>query len=115
PAFDVTPRKTIAAYDDEAALEIFAMAVDVVAYEFENVPAATAAFLAARKPLRPGALALEVSQDRLREKAFIAGAHIPVAPYRPVETLADLDNALKKLGAPAVLKTTRLGYDGKGQ
>ena len=115
PAFDVTPRKTVAGYDDETALAAFAMAVDVVTYEFENVPAGTAAFLAARKPLRPGARALEVSQDRLREKAFVSGAHIPVAPYRPVETLGDLELALAELGTPAVLKTTRLGYDGKGQ
>ncbi|MDR3473196.1 MAG: 5-(carboxyamino)imidazole ribonucleotide synthase [Devosia sp.] len=115
PAFDVTPRRTLAAYDDQAALAAFADAVDVITYEFENVPAETARFLAARKPLRPDGLALEVAQDRLREKAFLAGAHIPVAPYRPVTTPADLDAALLDLGTPAVLKTTRLGYDGKGQ
>jgi 5-(carboxyamino)imidazole ribonucleotide synthase len=115
PAFDVTPLKTVAAYADESALAAFADAVDVVTYEFENVPAETAAFLAARKPLRPGARALEVAQDRLKEKAFIAGARIPVAPYRPVSDLAELEAALAALGTPAVLKTTRLGYDGKGQ
>jgi 5-(carboxyamino)imidazole ribonucleotide synthase len=115
PAFEVTPHKTVAAYDDEAALAAFAAAVDVVTYEFENVPAATAAFLAARKPLRPGVRALEVAQDRLAEKTFLAGKNIPLAPYRAVETLADLDAAIDALGLPAVLKTTRLGYDGKGQ
>lgn len=115
PAFEVTPRKTVAAYDDEAALAAFADAVDVITYEFENVPAATAEFLAARKPLRPGANALAVSQDRLAEKGFLASKNIPVAPYRAVETLADLDAAMDELGLPAVLKTTRLGYDGKGQ
>lgn len=115
PAFEVTPHKTVAAYDDVAALAAFADAVDVITYEFENVPAATAEFLAARKPLRPGANALAVSQDRLAEKGFLASKNIPVAPYRAVETLADLDAAMDALGLPAVLKTTRLGYDGKGQ
>ncbi len=115
PAFEVTPHKTVAAYDDEAALAAFADAADVVTYEFENVPAATAEFLAARKPLRPGANALAVSQDRLAEKSFLASKNIPVAPHRAVETLADLEAAIDALGLPAVLKTTRLGYDGKGQ
>jgi 5-(carboxyamino)imidazole ribonucleotide synthase len=115
PAFDVTPRQTVAAYDDEAALAQFAAAVDVITYEFENLPVATARFLAALRPLRPGALALEVAQDRLREKAFIAAANIAVAAYRPVETRADIETAIAALGLPAVLKTTRLGYDGKGQ
>ena len=115
PAFEVTPHRTVAAYDDETALAAFADAVDVVTYEFENVPAATAEFLAARKPLRPGANALAVSQDRLAEKGFLASKNIPVAPWRAVETMADLDAAIDALGLPAVLKTTRLGYDGKGQ
>ena len=115
PAFEVTPHKTVAAYGDEAALAAFADAVDVITYEFENVPAATAEFLAARKPLRPGANALAVSQDRLAEKGFLASKNIPVAPYRAVETMADLEAAIDALGLPAVLKTTRLGYDGKGQ
>ena len=115
PAFDVTPRRTVAAYDDEAALASFADAVDVVTYEFENVPVATARFLAARKPVYPDANALEIAQDRLREKAFIAAQGITVAPYRAVRSLADLEAAVAALGTPAVLKTTRLGYDGKGQ
>jgi 5-(carboxyamino)imidazole ribonucleotide synthase len=115
PAFEVTPHKTVAAYDDLAALAAFADAVDVITYEFENVPAATAEFLAARKSLRPGANALAISQDRLAEKSFLASKNIPVAPYRAVESLADLETAIDALGLPAVLKTTRLGYDGKGQ
>jgi 5-(carboxyamino)imidazole ribonucleotide synthase len=115
PAFDVTPLKTVAAYDDEAALAAFADAVDVVTYEFENVPAATAEFLAARKPLRPGANALGISQDRLAEKGFLSARNIAVAPYRPVDSLEALEPAIADLGLPAVLKTTRLGYDGKGQ
>ena len=115
PAFDVTPLRTVAAYDDEQALAGFADAVGVVTYEFENVPVATARLLARLKPLHPGAEALEIAQDRLREKAFLTGQNIPVAPYRAVESLADLNAALAALGTPAVLKTTRLGYDGKGQ
>jgi 5-(carboxyamino)imidazole ribonucleotide synthase len=115
PAFEVTPHLTIAAYDDEAALAAFAAAVDVATYEFENVPAATAEFLAARKPLRPDAGALAISQDRLAEKSFIAALGIPVTPHRPIRAVSDLAPALADLGAPAILKTTRLGYDGKGQ
>jgi 5-(carboxyamino)imidazole ribonucleotide synthase len=115
PAFDVTPRKTVAGYDDAAALAAFAAAVDVVTYEFENVPLATAEIIAARTPLWPNAQALEISQDRLKEKSFIASLDAPVAPYRAVTSLDDLAAALAALGTPAVLKTTRLGYDGKGQ
>lgn len=115
PAFEVTPHKTVAAYDDERALAVFAAEVDVVTYEFENVPAATAAYLAERKPLRPGAKALAISQDRLAEKSFISALGISVTPHRPIHTTTDLAPALAALGTPAVLKTTRLGYDGKGQ
>jgi 5-(carboxyamino)imidazole ribonucleotide synthase len=115
PAFDVTPRRTVAAYDNEAALAAFATAVDVVTYEFENVPLATAGFVAARRPLRPGLAPLGVAQDRLAEKRFISNAGLPVAPYRPIEHATDLGPAIAALGVPAVLKTTRLGYDGKGQ
>jgi 5-(carboxyamino)imidazole ribonucleotide synthase len=115
PAFDVTPRKTVAAYNDEAALAAFAAAVDVITYEFENVPLKTAEFLAALKPLRPGARALGISQDRLAEKAFLSINRIPVAPFAAVPDHDELDVALAGIGMPAVLKTTRLGYDGKGQ
>ncbi|MGO4407335.1 5-(carboxyamino)imidazole ribonucleotide synthase [Bosea sp. RAF48] len=115
PAFDVAARHTIAEYEDEAALAAFAGAVDVVTYEFENVPAATAAFLAGRTPLHPGARALAVTQDRLSEKRFIANLGLPVAPFRAVDSLADLEAAVAALGRPCVLKTRRFGYDGKGQ
>ncbi len=115
PAFDVTPHRTVAAYEDTAALAAFAATVDVVTYEFENVPAATAERLAELKPLRPGANALAVAQDRLAEKGFIGNLGIPVAPYRAIHDAADLAPALAALGTPAILKTTRLGYDGKGQ
>ncbi len=115
PAFEVTPHKTVAAYDDEAALERFAQSVDLVTYEFENVPVASAKFLEKFCPVFPGPKALEVSQDRLVEKAFLRGAGVVVAPYRPVSSTAELENAIAEIGLPAVLKTTRLGYDGKGQ
>jgi 5-(carboxyamino)imidazole ribonucleotide synthase len=115
PAFDVTPRSTVARYDDEAALEAFAAAVDVVTYEFENVPARTAEFLAQRKPLRPGANALAVAQDRLAEKAFLTVNRIAVAPFAAIPNVEQLKEELGEIGLPAVLKTTRMGYDGKGQ
>lgn len=115
PAFEVTPNKTVAAYDDEAALGAFAASVDVVTYEFENVPVETAAIIARHAPVRPGPKALEVSQDRLVEKRFLKRAGIAVAPYKPVKVRGDLYAALLEMDFPAVLKTTRLGYDGKGQ
>jgi 5-(carboxyamino)imidazole ribonucleotide synthase len=115
PAFEVTPHKTIAAYEDKPSLFAFAREVGVVTYEFENVPAETARLLEARSTLHPGANALAVAQDRLEEKAFLEKLGIPVAAYRPVRSLSDLYEALAELGAPAVLKTTRMGYDGKGQ
>lgn len=115
PAFEVTPHKTIAAYEDETALKRFAAEVDVVTYEFENVPLRTAQVIEALVPLHPGPLALSVSQDRLAEKAFLTGAGVSVAPYRPVSTREELAAAIAEIGLPAVLKTTRLGYDGKGQ
>jgi len=115
PAFDVTPNRTVAAYDDEAALAAFAAAVDVITYEFENVPARTAEFLSRLKPLRPGANALAVAQDRLAEKAFLSISRIPVAPFAAISDLDRLEAELDEIGTPAVLKTTRLGYDGKGQ
>lgn len=115
PAYEVAARHTIGAYEDEAALAAFADAVDVVTYEFENVPAATAAFLAARTPLHPGARALAVTQDRLSEKRFVSELGLAVAPFRHVDSLGDLEQAVAALGRPSVLKTRRFGYDGKGQ
>ncbi len=115
PAFDVSATQTRAAYEDEAALKAFAAAVDVVTYEFENVPAATAELLAALRPVRPGPAALAASQDRLTEKDFLTGLGIETAPYLPVEDGGALVRAIGKLGRPAILKTRRFGYDGKGQ
>lgn len=108
-------RHTAADYGDTAALDAFAERVDVVTLEFENVPIAAVERLADRVPVRPGASALAIAQDRVAEKTFLNGAGIETAPWVPVETAADLAPALHHLGRPAVLKTARLGYDGKGQ
>ena len=115
PLQQVTDQSTCADYDDEAALAEFAAAVDVVTYEFENVPAHTAAFLQARVPVRPGPAVLAISQDRLVEKRFIQSCGGRTAEVRAVYTRRDLDHAVRTLGLPAVLKTRRFGYDGKGQ
>ncbi|MBB6306616.1 5-(carboxyamino)imidazole ribonucleotide synthase [Xanthobacter tagetidis] len=115
PAFQVSAGHICAAYDDFAALEAFARQVDVVTYEFENVPLATAEFLAARRPLAPGAKALATTQDRLAEKSFVRALGIETAPFAPVDDLASLEAAVAAIGLPAVLKTRRFGYDGKGQ
>ena len=115
PAFDVCAAKTIAAYEDEPALEAFASTVDVVTYEFENVPARTAEILGAIRPVRPDAAALAASQDRLVEKEFIASLGIPTAPFLAVDTAGALAGAVARLGRPSILKTRRFGYDGKGQ
>ena len=114
-AFEVVRSSTRAAYDDEAALARFAAAVDVITYEFENIPAKTAAFLAKRKPVYPDPRVLELTQDRLVEKNFVGGLKIAVAPYAPVHSASQLAAGLEKVGRPAVLKTTTMGYDGKGQ
>jgi 5-(carboxyamino)imidazole ribonucleotide synthase len=105
----------VGAYDDPAALDRFAAGVALVTYEFENVPVGSARHLADRVRILPPARALEVSQDRLTEKGFLESVDIPVAPWRAVESRAGLDRAVRELGGPAVLKTRRLGYDGKGQ
>ncbi|MGA2493522.1 MAG: 5-(carboxyamino)imidazole ribonucleotide synthase [Roseiarcus sp.] len=115
PAYDAASERTVAAFDDEAALVRFADAVDVVTYEFENVPIGCVEFLEKRKPVRPGARALAATQDRLAEKTFLRDLGLATAPFCPVPDAAALAPALAKIGRPAVLKTLRLGYDGKGQ
>ncbi len=114
-AFGVVRRATLAEYDDEASLARFAEEVDVITYEFENVPADTAAFLASRKPVMPDPAVLATTQDRLTEKDFVAGLGIATAPYAGIATVSEIKAALDKVGLPAVLKTRRFGYDGKGQ
>lgn len=115
PAFDVAAHRTIAAYDDTTALQNFASSIDAATYEFENIPAATVEFLSSRIPVRPGAKALACAQDRLNEKTLARELGAMTAPFAVVDGLKDLEAALGKIGAPAVLKTRRFGYDGKGQ
>ena len=114
-AFDVVEHGSHKQYSDEVALEEFARAVDVITYEFENVPAETAAFLSTRKPVLPDPNVLALTQDRLVEKNFIADLKIPTALYAAVGSDEELEAAVKAIGLPAVMKTRRLGYDGKGQ
>jgi 5-(carboxyamino)imidazole ribonucleotide synthase len=105
----------VAAYDDLAALERFAQGLSLVTYEFENVPVATAEFLMQHLPVFPPPMALEVAQDRLAEKRFFRDLEIPTADFAPVDSRAGLDQAIQAVGLPALLKTRRFGYDGKGQ
>jgi len=115
PACDVATRTTRAAFDDRVALSAFADGVDAVTFESENVAVETVRHLAGLVPMRPSAEALEVAQDRLTEKEFIAKLGIPVAPFRRINGPADVRAGLAALGGPAILKSRRLGYDGKGQ
>jgi 5-(carboxyamino)imidazole ribonucleotide synthase len=115
PAADVAHRTTTAPYDDADALRAFAESVSVVTYEFENVPTAALDLIEALRPIRPGRSALATSQDRLAEKTFLTGIGLNVAPFAAVTTRDDLDAALTQIGTPAILKTCRMGYDGKGQ
>lgn len=115
PALQVANRQIEAAYDSRAALEELAASAAVVTYEFENVPVAAAERLARTVPVYPPPRALEVAQDRLVEKAFLNEAGISTASYLPVDNDADLAAALESFGGAGVLKTRRLGYDGKGQ
>jgi 5-(carboxyamino)imidazole ribonucleotide synthase len=102
-------------YEDFQALYSFCQGLDAVTYEFENVPVASARWLAERVPVFPTPDALEVGQDRLAEKTFFQRIGVPVPPFAAVDSRADLDAAVARIGLPAVLKTTRFGYDGKGQ
>jgi 5-(carboxyamino)imidazole ribonucleotide synthase len=115
PAFDVVMDATCAEYADVEALELFAGDVDVITYEFENVPAASAMILAARRPVLPNRTILETTQDRLAEKDFVRQLGIGTADYADVSSAAALRAAIAKIGLPAVIKTRRFGYDGKGQ
>lgn len=115
PAFDVAAARTIASYENQQALAAFAGSVDVVTYEFENVPAETAEFLSGQAVVLPGVGALAASQDRLSEKELMRSLGLEVAPFAAVDGLDDLVAALERLGRPAILKTRRFGYDGKGQ
>jgi 5-(carboxyamino)imidazole ribonucleotide synthase len=115
PATEVAAAATIAGYGDKEALGRFVADVDVVTYEFENIPAATAEYLNAVRPVRPSPGVLALTQDRLVEKNFISGLGIEVAPYAQVDDPGALARAVAQVGRPSILKTRRFGYDGKGQ
>jgi len=115
PTGQVADHEVTAAYDDLEAVRAFASRIAVATFEFENVPAATAAVLAESVPVRPSGHILHVAQHRAREKQFLDGIGIPVAPFRIVETLEALEAAVAAVGCPAILKTASFGYDGKGQ
>ncbi len=102
-------------FDDLQALYALSQVSDAITYEFENVPIETARWLAERVPVYPPPWALEVSQDRIVEKTFFQSLHIPTPPFAAVDTRADFDAAIQRIGLPAVMKTRRFGYDGKGQ
>ena len=115
PAAQVSDGVTISDYSDPVSLRAFAAQVDVISFEFENVSAEGLDLLASLKPVRPSPEVLRLSQDRIAEKTFLNGAGAPTAPWAPVGSFAELEDAVARLGLPAVLKTTRLGDDGKGQ
>ncbi len=115
PAAEVSARFTRGAWDDEAALGRFAREVDVATFEFENIPAAALRAAEAEAPLYPPVRVLETAQDRLSEKEFVLGLGGRPAPFAPVDDRAGLEAALERVGTPAILKTRRFGYDGKGQ
>ena len=107
--------RVTADFADESALEKFANGLELVTYEFENVPVEAVRFLAERVPVLPSAKALEAAQDRINEKTLFQELGIPTTEFEPVASRDDLDAAVKKIGLPAILKTCRMGYDGKGQ
>jgi 5-(carboxyamino)imidazole ribonucleotide synthase len=115
PAAQVSAGATVGGWDDTGALSAFAAAVDVVTLEFENVPVSTVELLARNVPVRPGPLALQVAQHRLEEKRFARHCGLETAPFWGVTTLDELADGLSAIGVPAILKTCRFGYDGKGQ
>ncbi|MCA0042780.1 5-(carboxyamino)imidazole ribonucleotide synthase [Celeribacter litoreus] len=115
PASHVSNYHFQASYEDEDALKKFAASVDVVTYEFENVPTSALDLIESLVPIRPNRKALAVSQDRLTEKAFLSELGLQVAPYAAVDDEVDLAEAIEEIGTPSILKTRRFGYDGKGQ
>ncbi len=115
PASHVANFHLQASYDDAKALESFAHSVDVITYEFENIPTSALDILESIRPIRPGREALRISQDRLTEKTFLQGLGLQTAPFADIASAEDLERALDTIGTPAILKTRRFGYDGKGQ
>lgn len=115
PTGQVADVEVTASYDDLDRVRDFARHVDVVTFEFENVPAPTAQAAAQCAPVRPGGEVLHTTQQRIREKTFLRSAGLPLTPYREVHSLDELKKAVAGLGCPAVLKSAAFGYDGKGQ
>jgi 5-(carboxyamino)imidazole ribonucleotide synthase len=115
PTGQVSDLEVTASYHDLDAIRRFASSVSVVTFEFENVPASTIEAIAGLVPVRPGGHVLHIAQHRIREKIFVQGAGLPVAPFRVVRSLQELERGLAEIGCPAVLKTASFGYDGKGQ
>ena len=115
PASHVAKTTTVAGYEDKEQLTAFARAVDVVTFEFENIPVASVELLSSLVTVRPSARVLEIAQDRIHEKTFFNGLGIATAPWREVLSAAGLHDAVAQIGRPSVLKTARMGYDGKGQ
>ncbi|MGE3508238.1 MAG: 5-(carboxyamino)imidazole ribonucleotide synthase [Vicinamibacterales bacterium] len=115
PTGQIADVEIFSSYDDIDKVRQFARAVDVVTFEFENVPAVAAAAAAELARVRPSGHALEIAQHRIREKTFLVRHGLPVAPFAPVWTERDLEGAVQRVGRPSVLKTAALGYDGKGQ
>jgi 5-(carboxyamino)imidazole ribonucleotide synthase len=115
PAFQVTDRSVVAAYDDLDALAAFAHGCDAVTFEFENLPAHAIAHLESLVPVRPGAAALAITQDRLTEKSFVETLGLKTAPFFEVSSEAKARTAFAMVGGRGIIKTRRFGYDGKGQ
>ena len=115
PTGQVADAEIVADYDDLDAIRRFARGVDVITFEFENVSTAAADAAAEIVPVRPSGHALHVTQQRAREKAFLALKGFPVTPFEPVGSLDELTSAVERIGTPAILKTASFGYDGKGQ
>ena len=115
PAGHVANQVTTANYDDADALKAFAASVDVITYEFENIPTTALDILGSLRPIHPGREALCISQDRLTEKNFLQSLGLKTAAFADIPNLASLETALGRIGTPAIVKTRRLGYDGKGQ
>jgi 5-(carboxyamino)imidazole ribonucleotide synthase len=115
PAGQFADREVTGAYDDESAVRAFAQGLDLLTFEFENIPRATIEWCAAECEVRPDGSILHTAQNRLREKDFLSGAGIPVAQYSPVRTVAELSKACHEIKTPCILKSAAFGYDGKGQ
>lgn len=116
PAAQVTPLHTVAAYDDKAALKVFAESVDAITYEFENIPVETVRYLETLKPVHPSSKLLEVAQERIAEKTAMNAYGLPTTRFAPARSGADVAAVMQGWGATqCILKTTRFGYDGKGQ